>query len=213
MDIKEVLSWLIDPRLLAAVGGYMTYKYVGKGKPGYQPWLYGAGGAVAGYLVGRVAQTYLAAPAPVVAPAVKQAAGYAGPPQLPAHIAADPREAELRQMIAQNEAAAARGVDLDAASHQLAAAPTPMSDAEVNEQADDAMGSYKRGTPIEMMDRRRVEMDTASIAPEDMAVLDGKGSYGDSMEGEGLGSYAGDEDEAVTEALREEKAKRQGRAN
>lgn len=194
MDFKSIINWLLDPRLLAAVGGYMSYHYMAKGQKGYKPWLYAGGGAVAGYLLGRAAQGFLVQPG---APPLQ--------PQ-PVSMGMDPRMTELNRMIAENQAAQRRGqtIDLDSASKQL---PPPMTAEEAD--GSDAVGSYAPGAPISPVDRQRVAMDTASIAPEDMAIADSSGSYGDSLEGEGLGSFGGEDVDALVDmAINEEKGKR-----
>lgn len=204
MDMKEILNWLVDPKLLAAVGGYLSYRYMGKGQSGYKPWLYAGGGAVAGYLIGRAAQSFLVQPTGVQ-PAAGMGYALGGRPAgLPADQAA--MQAELRRMIAEGEAAQRgdRMIDLDAAARRL-----PAAQAALEANASDAGGSYKQAPPISPVDRQRVAMDTASIAAEDMAILDSAGSYGDSLNGEGLGSFGGDDvDAAVDLAIKEEKGKR-----
>jgi len=65
MDVKALLRFVLDPKILAIAGGYLSYRYIGREKEGVQPYLYGAGGVVAGYAIGRVAQQYLTPPVPV----------------------------------------------------------------------------------------------------------------------------------------------------
>lgn len=64
MDLRSLFAFLLDPKILATAGGYASYKYLAKDKAGLTRYAYGAGGALAGYLVGRVAQHYLAASQP-----------------------------------------------------------------------------------------------------------------------------------------------------
>lgn len=196
MDIKSILAFLMDPKILAAVGGWAAYQYLGKKKPGrYQPYLYAGGGAVAGWLLGKAAQNYL------VQPTSKQATGAYEPPQRMS--ADDPRVAELQRMISDNQRAT---VDLDAGVRLLPVGPTMSPE----EAENDAVGSYAKGPPLPAIERRRQAIDAASIAEEDMAILDSAGSYGDSLDGEGLGSFSGSSeiDAAVNQALKEEKSKR-----
>ena len=78
MDVKQILAFILDPKLLAIAGGYAGYHFLGKGKEGYKPYAYAAGGIAAGYLAGRLAQSFVnpAVPAPALAPVVA-----AGTPQ------------------------------------------------------------------------------------------------------------------------------------
>lgn len=79
MTLKEFAAFLLDPKLTAAAGGYAAYHYLGKGKDGWTPWMYAAGGVIVGFLGGRALQGVIApAPAPQAAPQPVAAAASAG---------------------------------------------------------------------------------------------------------------------------------------
>jgi len=194
MDFKSILAFVLDPKVLATFGGWVVYTYFGKKQPGrYLPYLYAGGGAVAGFLLGKAAQGYLVQPTTPK----PQATGAYEPRQVE-----DPRVAELQRMISDNQRAQST-VDLDAGIRLLPVGPTMSAE----EAENDAVGSYAKGPPLPAVERKRVAMDTASIAEEDMAILDSSGSYGDS---DGMGSFGGSDEieDAVNQALKEEKSKR-----
>jgi hypothetical protein len=181
MEIKDLLGILLDPKLLAAAGGYAAYHFWGRKHAGFKPWAYAGGGMVAGYLIGRVVQGYLQ---PGQVPAATTAAG--------APLTAA-EQAQLQQMIDQKFKP--ETVDLDSPP-QLPTYVAPVPGA-ITPSGDEtvSMGS--------------------SIAPEDMAIADAPGSYGDALGGEGLGSYTGtDHDRDVDELMKEiaKSTKQRGRA-
>lgn len=189
MDIKDILQFVLSPKLLAAIGGSAAYYFWGRKEQGYKPWLYTGGGMLAGYALGHLAQ------------------GFLHPGQVPAQLTPPPRptngvrpgltpeqQAELNAMIGQQQQARAY-VDLDAPARALPPAQAVYTD----------VGVPTAGATAPTGDK--IVATESSIAPDDVQLLHGAGSYGESIGGNGLGSYSGNDHDEEVDALMKEIAK------
>jgi len=78
--LTDILKLMVSPKVLSIAGGFAGHRWLGKGKPSWQPYAYAVGGALAGYALGTLAQKYLPAeeapklalPAPVTSSLPKQ---------------------------------------------------------------------------------------------------------------------------------------------
>lgn len=180
MDIKSVLKFILDPKLLAAGGAYAGYRFLGKGKPGATPYLYGAGGLAGGYLIGYLAQKYLLS---TPAPALAAGAARAGLQDLDGLDLGEYVDLDLEQPLGLLPTSAAQ-------------APRPAPPA-----------TTRRTTPPPAAQRAAArKVDTRESG--DARILDSMGIFEDV--GDGLGSYGGglDGDVDVTEALKDHGWKR-----
>jgi hypothetical protein len=190
MDIKDILQFILSPKILAAVGGTAAYYFWGRKQHGYKQWMYTGGGMAAGFILGRLAQ------------------GYLSPGQVPAQQQLPAQATASGGLTAEEKAELARMVDLDSPVRAL---PPPTPEPEP-QRIEPGFVMSPTGTRTPNGD---IIVETgSSIAREDVPLLDGVGSYGESLGGNGLGSYSGnDHDKEIDELMREiAKSPRRGRA-
>lgn len=199
-DWKKLLADYA-PYILAAGGGLASYQYLGKGKEGYRPYAWAAGGVVTGYLAGKLVSGYLV---PTVAPQLPAMVGT--PAQLPPGV--DP----LAYKPDSDKQSVDGLWDLDAAvpppPRQLTAPrpPAPPVPPAPRQPYPTSEPSQPPGTLEEY--KPDVRADDAN----DWNLLNSMGSFAGSGEN-GLGSYAsGVDDREIDDAIASVKKSKRGRA-
>lgn len=188
MDIKDILQFILSPKILAAAGGTAAYYFWGRKQTGYKQWAYTGGGMVFGYVLGKFAQGYLS---PGQVPAQQQLPQASAAGGLTAE-----EKAELARMAQQQQST----IDLDSPVRALPPAPAPSEPPATHVEPGFIMSPTGTRTPS----GDTIVETGSSIAPEDVNLLHGTGSYNESLGGNGLGSYSGnDHDKEVDELMRE----------